>query len=258
MESEHFVFVATTATSDSTEMTEGLRRAEEQYATIRSIVSPPIVPPPTIHVHLNGDFIDRGPYYDSLGVHLYRYSREEGGYWALLGHEMAHAFAAARYMSKEAWTWTTYRSFDEGWAEYLAQLTDPGKQGFPFYGFPEDIVVGSWVASGQHIPFEVLRERHEELNQPCQHQAYPQRASWFRYVDVVYGRDAALAIAYPDAEPTSPVVESIVGVPLPELDRLWQDWVVARYHAIPNAAARAAAYRARTSFYRPCRAGVHY
>jgi hypothetical protein len=158
----------------------------------------------------------------------------------------------------EAWEWPTNRFFDEGFAEFLAQSVDPHKRGFPFYGFHEDAVVGQLLVRDEDIPLNVLRTRHADLNRPCEIQAYPQRASWFRFVDETYGREATLNLAYPHTEPTSGVVLGLLGVGLEELDQAWEAWIMARYNALPGADDLGQAYRERTSWAHVCRAGADY
>ena len=49
----------------------------------------------------------------------------------------------------------------EAWAEYVAQVVDPEKTGFPLYGFDEDVVVCG--EEGSEIPDELeeeLERRH--------------------------------------------------------------------------------------------------
>jgi len=258
MESEHFVFLATTASSSEGEMQEGLVRAEALFQRLGHLVGSEHTPEERIRVTLHGDLAGRGPYVDFDGVHLYRYSAEEAGYWAVLAHELVHAFAAEWFIDLEAWNWHTFRYFDEGFAEFAAQEIDPDKTGFPFYGFPEDVVVGHRVVAGEHIPPAVLRENHQALNQPCEVQSYPQRASWMRYVDETFGRDALLALVYPDEEPTDAVVYGITGTTLADIDMAWEAWVIERYAEFPGGAAIAEAYRARTSWARLCVEGVDW
>ncbi len=258
MESEHFVFFSTTAASSEGEMTDGLARAELLFERLRPMVGPTHTPQDPIRVTLHGDVADQGPFVDFSGIHLYRYTVEEDGYWALIAHELVHAFGSEWFIDHEAWNWRTMRYFDEGFAEFAAQEIDPDKTGFPFYGFPEALVVGLRVTAGEHIPPAVLRENHDALNQPCEVQAYPQRASWLRYVDETFGREALLAMVYPDQEPTDEVVQSITGMTLAEIDAEWEAWIAARFVAFPAAPAVAAAYRARTSWARLCVAGVDW
>ena len=150
------------------------------------------------------------------GIHLFRYSPDDGGYWVVFAHEMVHAFGLTWFTAHAAWDWPTYRFFDEGFAEYVAQEVDPDRRGFPFFGYPEDVVVGHWIVSDASMPPATMRERHRELNSKCDLQTYTLRASWFRYLDENFGRDAVLEVVYPEFEPTSDVVQEILGVALDE------------------------------------------
>ena len=112
-------------------------------------------------------------------------------------------------------------------------------------------VAGHWVLRGS-LTMADLRDRHEALNARCQVEAYPMRASWFRYVDETFGRKATLEVMYSGREMTPKVVEAALGAPLVEVDAGWRAWVTARYAAHASADAEAEAYRARIGFYIPC------
>jgi hypothetical protein len=189
---------------------------------------------------------------------MFRYPDSEGGYWALLAHELVHAFRVDYVLRVEPWNWPSFGFLEEGFAEFVAQLIEPDRRGFPFYGFPEDVVAGQWLVRGEYVPPATLRERHAELNQPCEIQAYPERASWFRFIDEVYGRQAVLDLAYPDSEPTTDVVQALLGVELEQLDQQWDEWLRARYQAYPNADQVAQEFRQRTSGHRVCHPGVEF
>jgi hypothetical protein len=258
LESEHFVFSSTTEWATMAELGLGVEIAEGHFGSIENIVGAANAPTEKITVRLEGDLQDRGPYFDFSGVHMYRYPDSEGGYWALLAHELVHAFREDYVVRVEAWNWLSFGFFEEGFAEFVAQLIEPDKRGFPFYGFPEDVVAGQWLVRGEYIPPATLRERHAELNQPCEIQAYPERASWFRFMDEVYGRQAVLDLAYPDSEPNTEVVQALLGVGLEQLDQQWDEWLTARYQAYPNADQVAQQFRQRTSGHRVCRSGVDF
>jgi hypothetical protein len=110
----------------------------------------------------------------------------------------------------------------------------------------------------QAIPPNILRQRHHELNLPCQNQTYTERASWFRFIDETYGRAATLAVAYSDVEVTNDVARTLIGASLAEIDLGWEQWVRDRYAAIPDAAAIAEAYRLHVPESVVCVAGVDY
>ena len=250
--SEHFQFVATSATSTEAEMQAGIERAEAVYAAVAAIIPPDFPLTPVLDVQLNGDLRSQSPYVDGDGtIQLYRYSAEEGGYWALLAHEIVHAITFDHGVEIGALDWAALGFYNEAWAEHVAQIVDPEKSGFPLYGFDEEVVVGHWVSQGG-LSLAALRASHETLNARCEHQAYPMRASWFRYVDETYGRQAALDVFYGGREMTPAVVEEVLGQSLTAVDEAWRDWALARYAEHPAADAQARAYRARIANYEPC------
>ena len=99
---------------------------------------------------------------------------------------------------------------------------------------------------------------YHELNGPCEWQAYPERASWFRFVDEVFGRAAVLEIAYSEVETSSEMIEGVLGTALEQVDADWEQWLLARYAAIQGADGIAQAYRDRFSGEHTCVAGVDY
>lgn len=255
--SEHFLFVSTTEDASEAEMDEAMVRGELLFGRIAEFVGHQ--PEETIRVVFEGDQTSRGSYVDFDGMHLYRYPDADGGYWAVIAHEMVHAFAVEWFIAHSAWDWPSYRFFDEGFAEYVAQEVDPGKTGFPFYGCEEDVVAGQWLTiPGAMIPQSTLRSRHAQLNDRCNLQAYSLRASWFRYVDDTYGRSALLRMVYPEVEPTTDLVEEITGDGLPKIDREWESWIRSRYAAHPDTVEVGQAYANRTSWYDLCLEGEEF
>lgn len=257
-ESAHFSFESTTEHASDAEISDGILRAEQLFEKIAAFVGLEHTPTARIRVVLEGDQTTRGSYLDVDGIHLFRYPTDEGGYRATLAHEMVHAFGASWFIAHAAWNWPTYRFFDEGFAEYVAQQVDSSKYGFPFFGFPEDVVAGYWLVSGRMIPFSDLRQRHDPLNDRCNLQAYTLRASWFRYFDTLLGRPAVLRIVYGDREPTTDVLQQEVGVSLEELDHQWQSWISARFNTTPGADELGRAFTQRASWYHACVSGIDF
>ena len=251
-ESAHFIILTNSKNSTSSEISQVLTQAEQLYERIAAIVGEAHTPVNKITIRMEGSFTDQGPYFNDQGIHIFRYSREENGYLSLLAHEMVHAFREPFYLEKETWNWPAYPYFDEGFSEYIAQLVDSTKTGFPFYGFPESVVVGHMVLHKQHIPHTVMRGRHEAFNQPCNIQTYPARASWCRYIDEVYGRDALFALIFAEQEPTALVVQEVIGVDLSVLDQDWETWIVEKYQEIKDADRIAQQYLERVSWYAFC------
>jgi hypothetical protein len=251
-ESDHFIMHGSSKVTSQEEIDMIIEKSESLFPVISDFLGDKYKQQPKIHIILEGDMISKGSFVDFDGMHLYRYSKEDGGYLAVLAHEITHAYMVAWYIEMEAWNWSTYGFFFEGIAEYVAQKVDPQKQGFPFYGYPEHVVVGDLVVTNMHIPCNILRIWHEDNNETCNLQAFTQRASWIRHMDEVFGREVLLSVVFPVIEPKSAVIDSLIGVSLMELDAMWETWITEKYNNIPGAQAIADAYHHRTSWYTPC------
>lgn len=201
---------------------------------------------------MEGNFVEQGPYFDNLGIDLFRYSTSENGYLSLLAHELVHAFHEDYYIQYDPYRWEIYPYIDEGFSEYIAQLVDTSKTGFPWYGFNEYAVVGNLVLSENYIPQHVLRDQHFEINDQCNIQAYTQRSSWMRYIDETCGRETLLLLYYPEVEPTNDFFIDTLGVDLAIVDTAWASWVVEKYNNTPHASEIAETFRERTSWYSFC------
>jgi len=250
--SGHFHIVGDTYTSSEAEMQALLEQGEAFHTEIVAISPPDMRPDPIIEVQLNGKLRNQTPYVDSVGtVHLWRFSPEEGGYEALFAHELVHAIAFDQLAEADSLESPDLGFYIEGWAEYAALLVDPGKTGFPLYGFNEDVVVGHWIGHGG-LALATLRTAHEELNKRCEFQAYILRASWFRYVDEVLGREVLLDLVAARQGWTPEAIEAVLGMSLDDVDADWRTWANARYAAHSNADGEADAYRERIPWYEPC------
>lgn len=211
-----------------------------------------IVMDDAIRVELHGRY-GESPYVDDEGtVHLWRFSKEEGGYHALYAHELVHAIAYDDLVGPAVEDIENSGFYLEGWAEYVALLVDPGKTGFSLFGYDEDIVVGHWLQQGGPSLAD-YRENHEELSLRCQGQSYILRASWFRYVDEELGREVLLDLAAGREGWNRDAVEAVLGASLEQVDADWEAWAMARYDAVPNADEQAQAYRSqKMAWYDPC------
>ncbi len=250
--SEHFILITDTKLSSEAEINAVLAKAEVLYERILTVLGEDHRPQNKITIRLEGDFKEKGPYFDNLGVHLFRYSPGENGYLSLLAHELVHAFHEDYYIEYDPYRWENYPYIDEGIAEYIAQLVDPSKTGFPWYGFNEYAVIGDLVLSENYIPHHILREQHNEINDPCNIQAYTQRSSWMRYIDETYGRNALLMLYFAETAPTDEFFVETLGVDLATVDAAWESWVIENYNNTPMAGDIAAAFRERTSWYSYC------
>lgn len=258
--SQHFEFRSNTASATEAEMDLGIELAEEHWVAIRDLVGAERVPSAKVTVVLDGEYrADRtGGYVDENGwVHISRYRVDLGGYFGVLAHEIAHALRYTYWHRFNVGSWDNFGYIEEGFAEFVAIQVDPDKPGFPFYGYPPDVITGARLARGEGIPQSVMRVRHD-LNSPCQWQTYPLRASWFRYVDEAYGRGAVLAIAYAEVETTDAMIEALLGATLEQVDADWEAWQRARYEAFPNAEQTAAPYFEKFGGEEVCTEGVDW
>jgi len=256
-ESEHLVLLAHEGAATTAEAETVMAYGESVYGPIATFLGSARVPNRKVEVLLMGAGAVR--YVDDDGrIVLHRKPAPQGGYLDCLAHELTHALRYDYWRQYGTWAWPSFGFFEDGVAELVAVTVDPDKPGFPFFGYAEDVVAGYWVTSGQAIPHAVLRPRNQELNGPCDDQAYTQRASWFRYVDETYGRATTLAMAYSPVEVTDAVTRGLVDRTLSELDAEWEAWITARYAAIPNADSLALAYRAWVPESAVCVAGEDY
>ena len=244
--------VGTTFTASEAEVQSMLEEGEALLPEIEALHPPGIVMDDAIRVELHGRY-GKSPYVDDEGtVHMWRFSEAEGGYHALYAHELVHAIAYDSLVGPAAEDIETTGFYLEGWAEYVALLVDPGKTGFSLFGFDEDVVVGHWLLEGGPTLAD-YREQHEALSLRCQGQSYILRASWFRYVDEVLGREVLLDLAAGRDGWGRDAVEAMLGAPLEQVDADWAAWATARYDAHPNADAEAQAYRTeKMAWYQPC------
>ncbi len=258
--SEHVRIVVTSDLPTDAEVQQVGQGAEARFDAIAEMVGNARMPSSPITIVMGGPVTaDSIPRLDGNGrILLYRYPDWLGGYLSPLTHELVHAVRFEFWHDVQSSSWPTFGFFEEGFAEFVAQTFDPTSPGFPFFGYPEEIVVGYWVTSGLAIPPAVLRQRHHALNLPCQNQSYTQRASWFRYLDETYGRAATLAVAYSARDVTDAVALSLVGVDLPAIDAGWEASARQRYATYPNASTLAAEYRTLVPDYVVCLAGRDY
>ncbi len=252
LESSHFTVIGSSPQSSMEEAQAVLQHAESMRLRFSDLLGNRFDPQQKIFILLEGPFIEQGPYFDQEGVHLFRYSQEENGYLALLTHELGHAFREPYYIEYEPWKWPQFAYYDEAFAEYLAQLVESAKTGFPFYGHPEDIVAGSMVVDGTGIPQDTLRENNDFVNESCNIQAYALRASWCRFVHERYGWGTLLDLVYGAEEPTREMASLTLGENLSKVDSLWSSWLQDRFNQYENASVLASRFREHTSWFVYC------
>lgn len=179
------------------------------------------------------------PRVDGWGnAHLFQYDPSPDSYFNALAHEMAHVFRRGR--RPQDWF------LEEGLAELLALRIDPSLEGFPWYGFPVDLVAGQWIAGSEDIPLSELRARHHALNLPCKIQSYALRSSFFDYLGRTYGDDAVLQLANEEPAGALEDYERFFGKPFDDLERAWRAAIRKEFDAIEDAEERARRYREET------------
>jgi hypothetical protein len=194
------------------------------------------------------------PRVDGWGrIHLYRFTDEPESYFGALAHEMTHVF---RFSRRPHHDWF----FEEGLAEFVARRVDPSTEGFPWYGYPPDLVAGQWLAANQAISLTTLRERHRELNLPCKAQSYALRGAFFDWLGRSFGDDAVLSMAQADRAGALEDYERVLGVPLEQLEERWRAELTARFAADEALAERGRRYRGESpvQYMSVCRAGKDF
>ncbi len=250
-ESAHVEFWSIEPDATEAEIEAGLALAEGAFADVSSFLGPANTPDRKIVVYLEGDLTPEDIVYvePDGAIRLWRTAEDFGGYWEILPLVMVISFRADWWQQVDAFSWTHFGFLEQGFAGYAAARVDPENPGFPFYGFPEDVVAGYWLVTNQAVPLQMLRILNSELSGRCLYQAYALRASWFSYLEETYGREKVFEMMYSETDPTAGVIAQIFGVELAELDTRWASWLVERYSAIEGADALGASYRARLKDY---------
>lgn len=177
------------------------------------------------------------PRVDGFGrIHLYRFGPTDDSYFSALAHEMVHVFRIHRRPHHD---WF----FEEGFAEFIARRVDDNLSGFPWYGFDPVLVAGHWVAGEEDIPIVALRERHDELNQPCKLQSYALRYSFFDYLGRTFGDEAVVRASAVEEAGALPDYEEFFGSDFAELASSWRSDLLSRYGEIEGARELSARYR---------------
>ncbi len=180
------------------------------------------------------------PHVDGLGrVHLYRYGPTHHDYQGAFAHELVHAMRIGR-MPHHDWF------FEEGLAEFLALRVDDDLRGFPWYGYPVDLVAGQWLDSGAAIPLATLRRDHRRVNGPCRAQAYALRSAFFDWLGRAHGDGPVLEMAHRARAGKLEDYSAIFGEPFEDLAADWHAALEESFREMENAAERARAYRKET------------
>ena len=223
---------------------EGLEMAkakgERFYAAIQDLLG--YEPPSKILISLEGpaqrpDGSWAYPRVDGWGrIHLYQFAPSHESYFNALAHEMVHVFRLHRRPHHD---WF----LEEGFAEFVALRVDPSLDGFPWYGFPVDVVAGQWIAGGDDIPLTVLQENHKSLNLPCKAQSYSLRSAFFHFLGETYGDERVLELATQERAGALADYSRFFGKEFEVLEKDWREALVKAYDDIEGVDALARQYR---------------
>ena len=126
----------------------------------------------------------------------------------------------------------------------------------------DDIVVSARNRQelAQDVPLPVLAQNHGRLSLKCMIQSYPERSSFFFFLERTYGKEALHNFAYQLQPVSNDSYPAAFGRSLDDLAKAWRADAEAQYKSLPNAAADTAAYWANTpaAYFPSCKAGVDY
>lgn len=260
-DSENIRFINLDEAISEEVLTKGEKLADQHFKTLTNYLGKAYAPTSTITIYLEGAAkAGEFPYARNNEIHLYRYGADTNTYWYPLLHELVHIFRMDHNRKIGAWQWPSYRFYEEGFASYLGkELDSTSIRGFPYFGFPTDLVVGQWLEKGDNIPLDFLRTAGQ-LNLRCLLQTYPMREAWFRYLFETYGKERVIQLAFARQEPDDALLQRLFGKRFRELALEWKVWQLKRYHNISNTKAAAKAYRQLVNRYRLpiCEKGVDF
>lgn len=249
---EHFDIVWTAGSgTTSTEVETVARAAERMFGQLARFLGPERTPKGRLRLVLDGNGMKPGkfelPNVNDEGVTtLYRFPGPGGVYEASLLHELVHAFRYATMPGKRHRGGPDDFGFgfvEEAFAEHVALSIDPLEIGFSLYRYPLDVVAGHFLTTGPELDLTALATNHA-LNRPCVAQAYPLRASFFKYLEAAYGRSRVIELAY-SPNITFATYQRLFG-PFGKLKQAWRVWALRRFHALSGGRRLAHEYATRT------------
>jgi len=177
------------------------------------------------------------PRVDGFGrVHLYRFGPTWHDYQGAYAHEMVHAM---RFWRMPHYDWF----FEEGLAEFIALRIDDDLRGFPWYGFPVNLVAGQWLVASEGIPLATIKDNHGQINLPCKAQTYSLRSAFFDYLGRNYSDDAVLTMARQDQSGISEDYKKYLGSDFQSLAIEWRAQLLSSYAKIEYVDSLATVYR---------------
>ena len=239
-ETERLVIVGRHDSVSEQELELAKSKGESFHAAIREMLGEAPASKIVIALHGPAERADGSwgyPHVDGQGtIHLYRFTPSPEGYFSALAHEMVHAFRLRRLPHHDMF-------FEEGFAELVARRVDSSLAGFPWYGYPVELVAGQWIAGGEDIPLETMRNRHRSVNLPCKLQTYALRGSFFSWLGTTYGDDKLIAMSAAGEAGAPSDYERLLGKPFAALAQEWREALLARFRAVDDGETLARRYR---------------
>lgn len=241
---------------------------ESGFRKVSNYLGPEKTPVNKLTVLLEGDSFstDQPPKYPSVDasatIRLYRFQGPGAVYLQGLPHELVHAFRNKQVVLHEVKIGDILKGFgfvEEAFAEFVSVEVDKESTSFVRYGFPLEVVTGYWLTSEKDIPLSILFHHHE-INSKCVAQAYPLRASFFKFLDEVYGHNQLISIAYYEKEFSTDLFRHIYGKSFEALATEWKVWALKKYNQFPNNKAILDKYITLTpiKYFPICRSGTDW
>lgn len=245
--SAHFELRWTPGTVTPEERSAVVERAEASWRAYRERLGEARLPSSRLEIRLEAaagqgqyPYVDPG----TGTLVLYRYAGKGGGYEGSLAHELVHALRWKLWAKDPAYQTDAALFFEEGFAELLA--TDAGfPSDFPRFGREVVIAAGAWLDPTHALTIPELVEHHRALNFRCMPQAYAERLSFFEFLRTQAGLAPLVTLAY-GGPVTGERLARAYAKNLPSLAHAWRTWQDEAFSKIPDAAAKAADYRAHS------------
>lgn len=242
LKSDHIDLYWNKDTTSQKEVDDFIKYAENNYSVITKILSNKKNEIERIHVYLCGysDFSQPNtyPFTDISTGWIYLFENPQRiSYKASFSHEIVHALRHWYTKGHSQNSEIGFIFLEEGLAEYVSSIAVPNKDFFSLYGLPLDFVAGYLVKNNLDIPLEMINSSIEnadleKLNVKCRFQTYPLRASFYNFLDEVYGRNLLIKLIYFDGKISPNIYNKIYNKPFDVLVTEWKKWITNKFSKI--------------------------
>jgi hypothetical protein len=249
--SAHFSYYWKSGNLDASEIGSVIAQSERGFMQVADFLGPEHTPKQPLVMLLEGASMLQPsvrPSFpnvdDTATIRLYRFPGDLAPYEQGMPHELVHAFRKDMIVLHEDMLKddpTGYEFVEEAMAEFVAQQVAPGVHSFPSYGAALEVVTGFWLTTNRDVPLAYFLV-HPEANPRCLAQAYPERASFFRYLFGTYGKAKLFQLAYQQAPLTKDSFAATFGVSFDDLAAAWRPWALAQFKAVPDGPAQVDKY----------------